>query len=350
MARIKTERDDTPPPPPTAAPPDGDHNGVSDDDDGPLDFSTTGRHGAGGGGGGGARNGSSDQRRDADSVSSAGSRDSRDSFDAPPPAPPADAPNGLHLAAFSSAMYGQQGAHEAAAAYAAMGIVDPRKQLKPTRPFKAYPRDPLSLPLGYYGIPFSVPIPGMEGIMPGMSGGALAGNELYGHYIKRLQQAQETLLKGQMAPAVASSTRTPLPAPPPPTRSHAAAPAARNDDDETMHSEESADDAAADRLSGGSGCSTGSHDRGGDGTGGGGGGGSRKRARSLPDDSKDEAYWERRRKNNEAAKRSRDARRAKEDEIAIRAAFLEQENLKLRVEVASLKNETAKLRCMLYNS
>ncbi len=65
---------------------------------------------------------------------------------------------------------------------------------------------------------------------------------------------------------------------------------------------------------------------------------------------KDEAYWERRRKNNEAAKRSRDARRAKEDEIAIRAAFLEQENLKLRFELANLKNETAKLRCMIYNS
>jgi hypothetical protein len=46
----------------------------------------------------------------------------------------------------------------------------------------------------------------------------------------------------------------------------------------------------------------------------------------------------------------RDMRRAKEDEIAIRAALLEQENLKLRVEVASLKTETAKLRCMLYNS
>ena len=28
-----------------------------------------------------------------------------------------------------------------------------------------------------------------------------------------------------------------------------------------------------------------------------------------------EAYWERRKKNNEAAKRSRDARRAKEDEV-----------------------------------
>lgn len=33
---------------------------------------------------------------------------------------------------------------------------------------------------------------------------------------------------------------------------------------------------------------------------------------------KDDAYWERRRKNNEAAKRSRDARRVKEDEIALR--------------------------------
>lgn len=75
----------------------------------------------------------------------------------------------------------------------------------------------------------------------------------------------------------------------------------------------------------------------------------KKRGRNG-DEIKDEAYWERRRKNNEAAKRSRDARRAKEDEIAIRAAFLEQENLKLRFELANLKNETAKLRCMIYNS
>ncbi|XP_013773215.1 uncharacterized protein LOC106458273 [Limulus polyphemus] len=76
----------------------------------------------------------------------------------------------------------------------------------------------------------------------------------------------------------------------------------------------------------------------------------RKRSQSLTDDKKDEAYWERRKKNNEAAKRSRDSRRAKEDEIAIRAAYLEQENLKLRVEVATLKNETLKLRCLLYSS
>lgn len=67
-------------------------------------------------------------------------------------------------------------------------------------------------------------------------------------------------------------------------------------------------------------------------------------------DEKDAAYWERRRKNNEAAKRSRDARRAKEDEIAIRAAFLEQENMKLKYELVALRNETAKLRCMVYSN
>ncbi|XP_044581036.1 protein giant [Cotesia glomerata] len=67
-------------------------------------------------------------------------------------------------------------------------------------------------------------------------------------------------------------------------------------------------------------------------------------------DDKDMAYWERRRKNNEAAKRSRDARRAKEDEIAIRAAYLEQENIKLKYEIIALRNETARLRCMIYPS
>lgn len=64
----------------------------------------------------------------------------------------------------------------------------------------------------------------------------------------------------------------------------------------------------------------------------------KKRGRSNTDEPKDESYWERRRKNNEAAKRSRDARRAKEDEIAIRAAYLEQENLKLRIQLAALNS------------
>ncbi|XP_024885972.1 uncharacterized protein LOC112463690 [Temnothorax curvispinosus] len=54
-------------------------------------------------------------------------------------------------------------------------------------------------------------------------------------------------------------------------------------------------------------------------------------------DEKDAAYWERRRKNNEAAKRSREARRAKEDDLAIRAAFLEHENQQLRRELENLQ-------------
>ena len=76
----------------------------------------------------------------------------------------------------------------------------------------------------------------------------------------------------------------------------------------------------------------------------------RRRGSTLSEDQKDDTYWERRRKNNESAKRSRDAKRAKEDETVTRIAFLEQENSEAQVEVAALKNETAKLRCMLYNS
>ena len=69
-----------------------------------------------------------------------------------------------------------------------------------------------------------------------------------------------------------------------------------------------------------------------------------------PDGEISYAYWQRRRRNNEAAKRSRDTRRAKEEEVGLRAALLEQENLKLRAQVAILKNETAKLHYMLYNA
>lgn len=45
----------------------------------------------------------------------------------------------------------------------------------------------------------------------------------------------------------------------------------------------------------------------------------------VPAELKDEKYWARRRKNNMAAKRSRDARRLKENQIAMRANFLEKE-------------------------
>nr|ACZ94038.1 giant [Oncopeltus fasciatus] len=83
-------------------------------------------------------------------------------------------------------------------------------------------------------------------------------------------------------------------------------------------------------------------------------GGRNRGAGSSPNhsetDEKDAAYWERRRKNNEAAKRSRDARRAKEDEIAIRAAFLEQENLKLKYQIAAITEEYNHMRRMFYDT
>ena len=76
----------------------------------------------------------------------------------------------------------------------------------------------------------------------------------------------------------------------------------------------------------------------------------KKRSHSVPDEAKDACYWEKRKKNNESAKRSRDTRRMKEEQIAMRVVYLEQENLQLRTETSLLKGEIEKLRCMLYNT
>lgn len=59
----------------------------------------------------------------------------------------------------------------------------------------------------------------------------------------------------------------------------------------------------------------------------------------VPPELKDEKYWSRRRKNNIAAKKSRDARRIKENQIAIRASYLEKENNKLREHLHKLIKE-----------
>ena len=56
-------------------------------------------------------------------------------------------------------------------------------------------------------------------------------------------------------------------------------------------------------------------------------------------DRKDEKYWEKRGKNNVAARRSREARRLKENQISLRTAFLEQQNNSLK---AALKSTTEK--------
>ncbi|XP_074652902.1 uncharacterized protein LOC141907221 [Tubulanus polymorphus] len=67
----------------------------------------------------------------------------------------------------------------------------------------------------------------------------------------------------------------------------------------------------------------------------------------IPDNEKDGRYYERRLRNNLAAKKSRDHRKAREDEIAIRASFLEKENAILRAQVATLREEANSLRQLL---
>ena len=62
----------------------------------------------------------------------------------------------------------------------------------------------------------------------------------------------------------------------------------------------------------------------------------------MADEQKDDKYWSRRKKNNVAAKRSRDARRIKENQIAMRAAFLEKENKDLHIEVESTTGKLQK--------
>ncbi|XP_062331239.1 TEF transcription factor, PAR bZIP family member a isoform X1 [Osmerus eperlanus] len=67
----------------------------------------------------------------------------------------------------------------------------------------------------------------------------------------------------------------------------------------------------------------------------------------VPEERKDDKYWQRRNKNNVAAKRSRDARRLKENQITVRAAFLERENTALRQEVAELRKDFGRCKNVL---
>merc|ERR1712079_826902 len=67
----------------------------------------------------------------------------------------------------------------------------------------------------------------------------------------------------------------------------------------------------------------------------------KKRKSYVSPDRKDEKYWEKRGKNNVAARRSREARRLKENQISLRTAFLEQQNasLKAALQDVNMKND-----------
>lgn len=70
----------------------------------------------------------------------------------------------------------------------------------------------------------------------------------------------------------------------------------------------------------------------------------RKRKKSfVPQEHKDNKYWEKREKNNIAARRSREARRLKENQIALRTAYLEKENGTLKAELEAAKAENREL-------
>jgi len=71
----------------------------------------------------------------------------------------------------------------------------------------------------------------------------------------------------------------------------------------------------------------------------------RKRKKAfVPSDAKDKDYWAKREKNNVAARRSREARRLKENQIALRTAFLEKENHQLKFDLEKAKAENLDLR------
>jgi len=70
----------------------------------------------------------------------------------------------------------------------------------------------------------------------------------------------------------------------------------------------------------------------------------KKRSKLFAADSqKDDHYWQRREKNNVAARRSREARRLKENQISLRVAHLERENTALRQDVDSAQLEVNNL-------
>ncbi|XP_066259136.1 transcription factor ces-2-like [Euwallacea similis] len=66
-----------------------------------------------------------------------------------------------------------------------------------------------------------------------------------------------------------------------------------------------------------------------------------------PEKVNDQEYLEKRRKNNEAAKRSRETRKIKEDETAIRVKFLNGHAVKIAYQLSSLEREKMRLTAML---
>jgi len=69
----------------------------------------------------------------------------------------------------------------------------------------------------------------------------------------------------------------------------------------------------------------------------------KRKKNAVPEDMKDDRYWEKREKNKEATRRSREAKRLKENQIVLRAAYLEKENKVLKQELDTSNFDKSKL-------
>merc|ERR1719221_1649168 len=69
----------------------------------------------------------------------------------------------------------------------------------------------------------------------------------------------------------------------------------------------------------------------------------KRKKKAVPECQKDERYWEKREKNKEATRRSREAKRLEENQIVLRAAYLEKENKVLKQELDTSNFDRSKL-------
>jgi len=70
----------------------------------------------------------------------------------------------------------------------------------------------------------------------------------------------------------------------------------------------------------------------------------KRKMMAVPEEQKDEKYWEKRLKNKEATRRSREAKRLKQNQIALRAAHLERENRSLKDQVELARRSSSRLQ------
>jgi len=73
----------------------------------------------------------------------------------------------------------------------------------------------------------------------------------------------------------------------------------------------------------------------------------KRKKQHVSDEMKNEQYWQKRIKNNNAARKSREAKRLRENQILLRAQYLEEENAKLREELQVQTTEKEDMKTVI---